>query len=303
MMAIPAAPHRYYNSAQRPLPSPYRSPLLSQYEAFLHYQSQQYMPQAQLSWRTPACLSSLAQPSQLAGPQSQYTPQPFHQLFMPQHQYYSEQHSRLLFITNAISQAVLNTQSAPYITHPAADLATYNPSRQPSNPAQAIPRQIYQSNQPYLCYQKAKEKGIYQVNKSLVENEPKDFYIIFENKADKVSYLDEKFDKIIVNFVGIETSCTKCRAIFPSKSKFYNYLRSGCLEISLPSLPAQAPSPISVIASKVVYQSFDSRLVFRGQTYAIALITLTFDHLSPDSEPDTTTCLDTGCKVTLVDKA
>ncbi len=49
MMATPAAPHRYYNPDQRPLPSPYRPPLPSQYDTFLRYQSQQCMPQAQLS--------------------------------------------------------------------------------------------------------------------------------------------------------------------------------------------------------------------------------------------------------------
>ena len=83
MMTIPAAPHRYYNPARRPSSSPYRPPLPSQYEAFLRYQSQQRMPQAQLSWRAPNRPSGLVQPTQPTGPQRQYTPQPFRQSFMP----------------------------------------------------------------------------------------------------------------------------------------------------------------------------------------------------------------------------
>lgn len=59
MMATPTAPYRYYNPAQRPLSCSYRSSLPSQYEAFSCYQSQQCMPQAQLSWRTPKRLSDL----------------------------------------------------------------------------------------------------------------------------------------------------------------------------------------------------------------------------------------------------
>ncbi len=48
MITTPAAPHRYYNPAQSPSPSPYKLPILSQSEAFSHYQSPQRMPQAQL---------------------------------------------------------------------------------------------------------------------------------------------------------------------------------------------------------------------------------------------------------------
>lgn len=46
MMTTPAVSYKYYNLTQRPLPSLYRPPLQSQSEAFLHYQSQQRMPQA-----------------------------------------------------------------------------------------------------------------------------------------------------------------------------------------------------------------------------------------------------------------
>ncbi len=303
MMSTPTAPHRYYNPARRPLPSPYRSPLPSQYEAFSRYKSQQRMPQAQLSWRTPKRPSGLTQPTQPAGHQHQYTPQPFRRLFMPQRQHYPEQRSRLLSAPSAIPQAAPDTQSAPYVTRPAANSTTYNPPRQPINPAQAAPRQPYQSNQPYRGYQRAEEKGVYQVDKGPVEDELEGFYTTFENEADKVFYSNEGFDEVTVNFVGIETSCIKCRTTFPSRSKLHNHLKSDCLETSSPSLPAQTPSPISVIASKGMYQSFGSGLAFRGWTYATALITLTPEYLLPDSDSDSTACLDTGCGVTLVNKA
>ena len=102
MMATPTAPHRYYNPARRSLPSPYRPPLPSQYEAFLRYHSQQRMPQAQLSWRIPERPSGLAQPTQPARPQRQYTPQPFRQSFISQRQHYPKQCSRLLSAPNAV---------------------------------------------------------------------------------------------------------------------------------------------------------------------------------------------------------
>lgn len=36
--------------------------------------------------------------------------------------------------------------------------------------------------------------------------------------------------------------------------------------------------------------------------YATASITLTLEHLPPSSDPDSLACLDTGCRVTLVDQ-
>lgn len=41
----------------------------------------------------------------------------------------------------------------------------------------------------------------------------------------------------------------------------------------------------------------------RGWTYIIAPITLTLEHLPSDSNPNSIACLNTGCGVTLVDKA
>ena len=69
-----------------------------------------------------------------------------------------------------------------------------------------------------------------------------------------------------------------------------------------PFLLAEATSPILIIASKALHQSFGSGLAFRGWTYATATITLTPEYLPPDSNTESTACFDTGCGVTLVDK-
>lgn len=105
-----------------------------------------------------------------------------------------------------------------------------------------------------------------------------------------------------MNFVSIETFCTKCRTTFLFISKLHNHLKSSCLETFLHSFLTQTASSISIIASKTVHQSFSFRLAFNGLTYAIALITLTSKHLPPDSNLDSTTCLDTRCGVILVNK-
>lgn len=136
-----------------------------------------------------------------------------------------------------------------------------------------------------------------------MENQPKGLYNTFEEEDNNVTYLDKGFDEIAVNFVRIEAFCIKCHTIFPSRSKLYKYLKSGCLEMSLPAFLTQAASSIPIIASKTVHQSFVSGLAFRNWTYATALITLSPEHLLSDSNADSTACLDFGCRVTLVYKA
>lgn len=97
-----------------------------------------------------------------------------------------------------------------------------------------------------------------------MENQLKGFYITFEDKDDKLTYLDEGFDKIAANFVRIETLCSRYYTTFPSRSKLHNYLKSDYLEMFLFSLPTQATLSIPIIASKTVHQSFNFGLVFRG---------------------------------------
>ena len=139
MMATPATPHRYFNPALKPSPSPYRPLLPSQYKVFLHYQSQQHMPQAQLSWQSPERPSGLTQLTQPLGPQRQYTPQFSCQSFLPKRQHYAKQRSRLLLAPKAIPRATPDIQLAPYITRRAADSTIYNPPRQPINLVQTAP--------------------------------------------------------------------------------------------------------------------------------------------------------------------
>ena len=222
---------------------------------------------------------------------------------MPQRQHYSEQRSKLLSAPHAVLRAASDTQSAPYVMRTTADSTNYNPPRQSGNSVQSAPRQTYQSNPPYCGYQKANEKEVYQVDKDAVENQLKGFYNTFEEKNDDVTYSDKGFDKIAVNFVGIETSCIKCRTTFPSKLKLHNHLKNGCLEMSSIALLAQAALSISIIASKTIDQSFGLGLVFRGWIYATAPITLTPEHLPSYSNLDSIACLNTRCEVTLVDKA
>lgn len=178
----------------------------------------------------------------------------------------------------------------------------YNLSHQFSNSAQAAPRQTYQSNLPYRGYKKIDKKKAYQVDECPLEDQLEGIYITFEDKSNNVAYLDKGFNKIAVNFDGIEALCTKCRTTLPSKSKLHNHLKSGCLEMTLPFLPTQTALFIPIIASKAVHQFFGSGLVFRGWTYTTTLITLTPEHLPPDSDPESTACLDAGCEVTLVEK-
>ena len=79
MMTALLGPQQYYNPARRP--SSYRLPLPDQSEAFFCYQSQHRIPQLQQPWqpsnRPFKQVSELGQPAPPAGPQHQYTSQPF----------------------------------------------------------------------------------------------------------------------------------------------------------------------------------------------------------------------------------
>ncbi len=300
MMTTPSKPPRYYNPAWRS--SPYRTLLPSQSKAFSRYQSQQRTPQSQQPWRISDRIFDLGQPTPPAGPQRQYTPQPFCQSFMPQRQQYPEQRSRMSSTPNAIPRTAPESQSTPYGTRTTISAANYNPSRQLSAPAQSAPRQAYQSNPPSCGYQKTDEKGVYQLDEDPVENQTDGFYTTFDENDENVTYADKGFEEVAVNFVGIETSCTKCRATFPSKSKLHYHLKGVCQEVTSPFRPPELASAIPIIPSKTVHQSFSSGLAFRGWTYATATVTLAPDHLPPDSNLKSTACLDTGYGVTLVDK-
>lgn len=108
-----------------------------------------------------------------------------------------------------------------------------------------------------------------------------------------------------MNFIGIETVCIKCNASFSSKSKLYKYLKASCVGAmeALLFLPTSSTSPIFIVKSKSIFQSLGSGLAFRDWTYTTVLITLIPQQLSPDLNPETTACVDTGCRITLVNKA
>lgn len=94
----------------------------------------------------------------------------------------------MLSVPNAVPQAVSDTQSAPYGTRPASNPATYNSLRQPIGSAQIALHQTYQSGPFYCGYERTNEKGVYQVDGDLVEDQPKDFYITFDDEGEDVTY-------------------------------------------------------------------------------------------------------------------
>ena len=77
IMTTPATPHKYYNPARSPSPSPYRPPFPNQSEAFARYQSQQRVPHIQLLWRGPEPTSNSTQPTQVGALQRQSSTQLF----------------------------------------------------------------------------------------------------------------------------------------------------------------------------------------------------------------------------------
>ncbi len=164
------------------------------------------------------------------------------------------------------------------------------------------PRQRYQSDQFDRGYQRKEEKGVYQIESNATEQQPEGFHATFEPEEEELTYSDDGFDEVFVNFVGIEAVCSKCRSSFPSKSKLHPQIKFGCVGEASPSASPQPSSSIPVIVSKAVHTSLGLGFSFRGWTYATTAVTLAPEHLPQSSDPDSTTCLDTGYGVTLVDK-
>lgn len=108
------------------------------------------------------------------------------------------------------------------------------------------------------------KKEVYQINKNPADDQPKGFYPTLKNKSDNVASTDKDFDKIAINFIKIEALCIKRYMIFFFKSKLYNHLKSGYLEVTLPFFLTQTASSIPIIAFKAIFQSFSSELIFRG---------------------------------------
>ena len=281
MMITPATSHRYYNPAWRPSPSPYRLLLPSQSKLFSRYQFQHRVPQAQLSWQGPERPAGLTHAAPMPSLQRPYTQQFFRQTFMPQRQYYpanDQRYQQALSSTGANRDSALRVGQnslSPRVNSDAPNNPTNrSASRQPGASYQPAPRQPYQSNPSYRGYQRRDKKEVYQVDDEAIEDQPEGFHIIFNVDGEDVTYSDEGFDEIVVNFVGIETSCSKCHSSFLSKSKLHKHIKAGCVGETLPSSSTQPSSSIPVIASMAVHQSFGSGLAFRGWTYATTAITL-----------------------------
>lgn len=62
---------------------------------------------------------------------------------------------------------------------------------------------------------------IYQVDHKTIEDQPKSFQTTINIDKEDVVYSDESFDEVIINFVNIETSCSKCHSYVLSKSKLH----------------------------------------------------------------------------------
>lgn len=157
---------------------------------------------------------------------------------------------------------VSDTQSAPYDTRNTGNSANYNPLRWSGNSRQAIPCQLYQSNQPYHGYPKNNKKGIYQIDDKAMKDQPDCVHTTFDVDGKDIIYSDKGFQEVIINFIGIEISCSKCHSSFPSKLKLHKYIKAGYIGEALPFFSTQLSSSIPVIASTAVHQSFGLGLAF-----------------------------------------
>ena len=139
----------------------------------------------------------------------------------------------------------------------------------------------------------------------MFENRPEGFYTTVDPEGEEIDYSDKGFEDVIANFVGIEVGCSKCNSSFPSKSQLHKHLKADCAGVvqATPLLPTQPPSPIPIVESRTIIPSLGSGIAFRGWTYTTAPITLVPHLLPPDLDSNATACLDTGCGVTLIDKA
>lgn len=113
--------------------------------------------------------------------------------------------------------------------------------------------QSYQSNQPYRSYPKPDKKEVYQVNDKTMKDLPENFYTIFDEDREDVAYSDKSFDEDVVNFVRIETFCSKCHSSFPLRSKLHKHTKAGYVREALPSSSIQPSLSIQVIASMIVH--------------------------------------------------
>lgn len=121
---------------------------------------------------------------------------------------------------------------------------------------QVILCQLYQLNFLYYSYQRSNKKKIYQIDNKILENLPKGFYIVFEAKREEINYLNKGFNKVVINFIGIETTYIKCNIFFSLKFKLYKYLKTGCIK-------TVQILPIFNIKFKIISQFLELALAFQ----------------------------------------
>ncbi len=145
---------------------------------------------------------------------------------------------------------------------------------------------------------------VFQVDDEDLENRPESFYKTFDLDKE-VDYSDKGFEEVIANFVRIETVCSKCSSFFSSKLQLHKYLKAGCVKAvqPIPRPPTQPTLPIPIVESKAVIRLLGLGLAFQGWTYATTSIMQVPHLFSLGLDLAATACLDTGCGVTLIDKA
>lgn len=124
--------------------------------------------------------------------------------------------------------------------------------------------QQYQSNLFQCTYQRNNKKKIYQIENKDMKNQPKSFYVTFDGKKKDVTYLNKKFNKILVNFMIIKTTCLNCYLFFSLRSKLYPHVKAGCIEKALLFSSAQPSLFIFIVMSKAIHQFLRLGLEFKG---------------------------------------
>ena len=166
---------------------------------------------------------------------------------------------------------------------------------------QSVPRQPYQSGQSLRVYQHAEEKEVYQIDGDpALEIDEKD------GDAESSYFINEGNEELQINFVGIKSMCDCCSTYFQSRSALYQHIKSGCNTLVRRAVEETGSDSLfsrPVLCSTAKLFTLGSGLAFTGWSYATTLITFDPAILPAISDLNTLVCLDTGCGVSLVDKA
>ena len=100
--------------------------------------------------------------------------------------------------------------------------------------------------------------------------------------------------------------CNRYSTSFQSRFTLHRHIKSGCNTLGrrpVEETGSDPPSSRPVLRFVAKLSVPDSGLAFKGWSYVTTLITFDPAILTAISDPDTSVCLDTGCGVSLVDKA